>query len=570
LTALLLVFWPSTKSNSDFSQEFLQGRLKSSAKEKKFVPKEGSLEYEWLTSNTQENDPCAQDSRHYELYLKTEYELSSNRSLKAASVSKILIDSNPPLPAHVARARLLFEEGKFFELIQLPFFSQINKSADWETVLMGAKAYEMVGMFSKAEQLFEQAMESHADKDQVVYHRIMHAIKRGQNQLALKIIDDFLKASNPKGRHSIFYQLKAAIKLQEDNPDLDAALAAVSKSIELNPRSEKGLKMKIIILEQLKKKAQPVNQQDLVRTYKQTCALTDDLSLKKALIDKLFKLGFFKQAYQELETLNESTTEHFFDLALLAFRAGNLELALLQVQKSLVKDKNFLKGLMLKLEILSAQKSSAALEFALNWFEGKVHRPIARKALLHLLKNDQQNMKILSLLEDDYLAHPDELEGLAAFADASFLIGNFEQAAKLYKTLERKLTPEFGSIGLKVRLIYSYCATAYLAGQNDLSLTQLERIIPLGKAMPEIYNLAAILKISSGQAKHLDQAVTLAVKAVRAAPTNVHFLDTLSAALVNKGKLIQALRINFATQVLDSLGLTRCSKFATVRLGFSL
>ncbi len=494
---------------------------------------------------------------HYELYLKTEYEIASNRLKEAEEISKILIESKPPLPAHIARARLLFESGKFFELIQSPFFSEIEKTKDWENIIMSARTYETIGMDDKAQNLFHKAMEKYPDKDQVVYYSVMHEIKKGNTKNAEEMIDKFLNSSPPKGRHSIFYQLKAAINLQKDNANitnLQEALETINKSLQLNPRSEKALRMKILILEQLKQLGITIDQKDLITTYKQTCTLTEDNTLKKILIDKLFKAGYCKDAYQELSSIKDTTPEHLFDLALLSYKLGKLELALSHTEQALKLNKNFLKALMLKLEILSKLKPEQAIAFGLEWFKNEKQRSISRGGLLYLAKQGIGKTEVLKTLKEEFLANKENTEALAGYADALLISGYYQQAAKAYARLEDLLTSNTYNASLKSKLVYSHCVALYMAGHKEQSMHKLENSIELGKILPEIYNLLAILKI---HAKKYTAAVKLANKAVKANPVNPCFLDTLQLALFNVGKFIQSLKVNFLLRTLDPFGKSR-------------
>lgn len=563
---LISAFLATGKTNSDFSKDFLKGLLNKRS-EHNFSPSEGSLEHEW---NNQRNADQSKDSdaKHYELYLKTEYELAGNRISQADDVSKLLMDLNPPMPAHLARARLLFESGKFFELVQLPYFSEIEKAKDWETILMGARAYEMIGMLTKAEKLFDKAMEDHADKDQVVYHRVMHSIKRGHVDQAKKLIDKFLSSSNPKARHSIFYQLKAAISMQSDEPNLDEAFAAINESLKLNPRSEKGLRMKLLIFEQLKKNKKHVNQDDLIKTYKAACSVTEDKALKKALIDRLFKAGHFKKAYEELLNLEEETAEHFFDLALLSFKFGNLDESLEHAHKALSKDKNFIKAQMLKLEILSEQKSPKTEKFALEWFKNKGNKSVARKALLHIIKIGIASPEVLKTLEKDLQENKNNLEAMACLADAYMLTTNYEKALVVYEKLQRSLPPDFSNILLKANLVYSTAAAAYLSGRIDVSKSKLKNYQRIGRVVPEAFNLMAILQLHGQSAKDANLALKLARMAVREAPTNPYFLSTLRFALLQVGKAFQAYRVSILIKMMDPFGVCDSTRFSWIKPRF--
>lgn len=560
-----MIFSATAEANSDFSKDFLKGLLNQKT-EHNFSPPAGSLEHDWSSHGGTDKDfEKSNDAKHYELYLKTEYELAGNRLSQADEVSEMLMDLNPPLPAHLARARLLFESGKFFELVQLPYFSEIEKAKDWETILMGARAYEMIGMLTKAEKLFDKAMVDHADKDQVVYHRVMHAIKRSNTDEASKIIDKFLKSSNPKARHSIFYQLKAAITMQADNPNLEQALKAINESLKLNPRSEKGLRMKLLIIEQMKKNKIHVDPTDLIETYKLACSITEDKTLKKALIDRLFKSGHYKQAYEELVHLEEKTAEHYFDLALLAFKGGNLEASLSHAEEALSEDKSFIKAQMLKLEILSEQKSDKTEKFALDWFKNKSNKSIARKALLHLLRMGTGSPEILKALEKDFQANKKNPEAIACLADAYMLQGNYEKALEFYEMLNSSLSIDFSNIALKASLIYSSAAAAYLAGRLELSREKLTNLSKSGKLPTEAYNLMAILKLHGHSLDDTKQALKFSKKAVKGSPTNPFFLSTLRFALLKAGKALQATRISFLLKIMDPMGITESSRFSWMK-----
>lgn len=550
---------------SDFSPEFLKTLSSKNKLQSNFHPQEGSLEHDWDSiKEIAQTTPLKQEARQYELYLKTEYELASQRIKRADCVSQLLMDSNPPLPAHLARARLLFESGKFFELIKMPFFSKIEESKDWETILMGARAYEMVGMLTKAEKLFDKAMENHADKEQVVYHRIMNSIKNSNTANAEKVIDQFLKTSTPKARHSIFYQLKAAIKMQETNPNLELALQSINKSLELNQRSEKALRIKLLILEQMRKDRKEIDYTDLIKTYKLACSITEDKNLKKALINRLFKIGKYNEAFEELKEISEKTEESYFDLALLAFKTNSLKTALSYIEKAIAVNKSSVKAKMLKLEILIEQKSEKAEKFALSWFSEKKNRVAERKALLHLMKNGITSEAIISALESDFKNYSKNIEAIACMADAYMMAKKYEESLSLYLKLEPLIDSSFSDMQLKARLIYSVAVSAYLSGRQDLSLSKLEKFINLGTIYPEIYNLIATIKLHEAGKGSAIQAIYYSKKAIAQNPTDIYFLRTLIFALIKAGKLTQASYVTFSANTLDPFLITENSSFSWI------
>lgn len=569
LKIIFSLFVTTINGESDFSPEFLKSLSTKNKPKNNFRTQEGTLEHDWDSiKEVQQSSPSKQAARQYELYLKTEYELANQRLKKADCVSQLLMDSNPPLPAHLARARLLFESGKFFELIKMPFFSKIEESKDWETILMGARTYEMVGMLTKAEKLFDKAMENHADKEQVVYHRIMNAIKASNTTKAEKIIDQFLKTSTPKARHSIFYQLKAAINMQEISPNLEQALQSINKSLELNQRSEKALRIKLLILEQMRKNKKEIDYQDLIQTYKLACTITEDKNLKKALINRLFKIGRYSEAFEELKEISDKTEESYFDLALLALKTQNLKNALFYAQKAIDLNKASVKAKMLKLEILIEQKSENAQKFALSWFAEKKNRSAERKALLHLMKNGIMSDEIVSALENDFKTCPKNIEAIACMADAYMMIKKYEEAYKLYSKLEPVIDSSFADMQLKAKLIYSVAISAYLSGQRELSLSKLEKFIKLGAIYPEIYNLIAMIKLHEKDKINALQAIFYSKKAISENPTDVHFLRTLIFALIKAGKLTQANYVTFSANTLDPFLKTENSSFSWVDPSF--
>lgn len=554
----------TASANSDFSKEFL--REISKKKEISFRPEEGSLEHDWDSIKEVSKIPqLKQEARQYELYLKTEYELANQQLKKAESVSQLLMDLNPPQPAHLARARLLFESGKFFELVKMPFFSKIEESKDWETILMGARTYEMVGMLTKAEKLFDRAMENHADKEQVVYHRIMNSLKNGKSAKAEKIIDNFLKSSTPKARHSIFYQLKAAINLQSQNPDLEVALSAINNSLALNPRSEKALRIKLLILEQTRKNKKMIDFSDLIQTYKLACSVTEDKNLKKALINRLFKLGRYSEAFEELKEISEKTEESYFDLALLAFKSGNLKSALSYAQKAISVNKASVKAKLLKLEVLIEQKSDLAEKFVLSWFAERKNRTAERKAVLHLIKNGDYTDKLIYALENDLENNSDDVEAIACMADAYLMIKNYERAFELYTELNSLLdSSNLSNLQIKAKVVYSQALSAFLSGRKDQALRMLETCINLGRVYPEIYNLMAAIQLHENDKKKLNLAIFYSKRAVLQIPTNPYFLRTLIFVLIKAGLLTQANYISFLVSIIDPFMVSQNSSFAYV------
>ncbi|MCK4499298.1 hypothetical protein KAU11_02285, partial [Candidatus Babeliales bacterium] len=297
------------------------------------------------------------NAQRYELYLKANYQNVAGQVQETDDSSQALLKMSPHEAAYDIRARFLFEAGKFKELAELPIFDARKwKTTSWETLLLGARALEAISNTEKANELFDFIVKKYSDKDQVAYFNVIRLLKHGNNERAIESIDSFLKSATLKSRHAIFYQLKASIFMQPPSIDPKKALAMITKSLELNPRSSKGWMTKIALHDRLGQTDKSIT------ALRSILSIADDSSLRKALVEKLFKNSNFLEAAKELEKIKEKTPEHYFDLALLYWKSKNRKTAEKNINRSLKLNKTFAKARLLNIEVLlSQQKKDKAL-----------------------------------------------------------------------------------------------------------------------------------------------------------------------------------------------------------------
>jgi tetratricopeptide (TPR) repeat protein len=378
----------------------------------------------------------------------------------------------------------------------------------------------------------------------------MLEIKRNAFVRASQIIDDFLQRNVLRARHAIFYQLQAVVQMQLAEHDFTAALKAINQALMLNQRSEKALKIKLVILEQQKQAGQPVDRRELLRAYRNLCAITDDLPFKKAVVDKLFKMGEFHLAYEELASLNEHNAETTFDLALLALRSKRFSAALQHIEEACKLKPMSLKNRLLHVEILLQHDATKGLTLAQGLMQEERFRPLARAALLQLLPKISDKQPVLEALLVDKQQHPVDVEALACLADVSLLLGFSHQALALYQQLANMLQiasarPEFCR-----RLNYNICLTALLTGQMELCQSSLISLLPSAQAWPEVYHLQAALWQRQGFPQ---QALAIMQLAARLRPLDAVLLEGLQDATWQAGLWGQSLYVGMLLKVTDPL-----------------
>ncbi|MFC1854408.1 tetratricopeptide repeat protein [Candidatus Dependentiae bacterium] len=488
-----------------------------------------------------------ESAEKYELYLKAIYQNTSGDRGAVEDTSSSLMSMAPHAAAYDVRTKYLFETGQFSKLIKLPIFSSDDwKKLNWETILLGSRAMEAAGKTKRSDAMFDYLREKHPDRDQIVYFDSVRLLKRGNRDKALERIDSFLEGATLKARHAIFYQLKASVFMKPPKVELKKALSMINKSLELNPRNPKTWLSKAALHDRLGQDDKAIN---ALRSLLNT---TDNPSFRKILVERLFKKSQFKKAAEELEKINEETPEHYFDLALLMWKAEDFKNAEKNINKSLSLNKNFRKARFLKLEILLAQdKKNKILEMLKTWISEEPTNPIVLKALLSLIGHGFSPKEILPILENTFKNNPENTMVVSAFADLSLAAGRDKQALSTYRKLMKLIS---GDTELESKTLHQIGFLQYRLGDAKSAVQNLEKSVKHTPTSPASNNLLAYLYAERGN--NLEKALELVNMALSKNPLSSAFLDTKGLILMKLNRYGDSLTVLRKALKLDPLNTT--------------
>lgn len=470
-------------------------------------------------------------AEQYELYLKASYHQARGDVARADKASKSLMSMEMPAAAYDIRVRHLFETGALEELIKLPLFgAKEREKVDWETLLCGARAMDMVGQSKRADELFAYLTKVAGDKDQVAYFDVVRMLKRGDRDKAIERSEAFLKGTTLKARHAMFYQLEAAAYLQGSSIDLNKAMEKIDKSLELNPGSEKGWQTKVVLHEKLGQV------DEAIKALKSLVGLVDDVGLRKTLVERLFRQGKFADAIVELEKVAEETPEHYFDLALLSWKGGDWKKALGKLGESLALNPRFRKSRMLKLEILIAKNERAQVsDLFREWLVADPENAEVVGTLLGLTGYGFSLTDLTSVLDGILQERPVDKLVLSVAGDVAAGARDYRKAVDWYNRL-LKLVGGDRAIAARTMYRIGFCLNAL--GESDRAIKMAEQAIVQDAELAEAYNLLA--SIYAETQNLLEKALEFANKAIALNTSNVAFWDTKGLVLSKLGRFREA------------------------------
>jgi tetratricopeptide (TPR) repeat protein len=466
-------------------------------------------------------------SENYGLYLKANYQQFRGDTDGAARTSQMLVDKGAPVAAFDVRVNNLFETGQFKELIKLPMFEKIKRDkVEWETMMLGARAHDSLNNREQADELFKYLEERESDRDQIAYFDVMRLLKSGRIKDSIDRIESFLKVSTLKPRHAMFYQLKAAALMQPPKVDYAGALESITKSVELNHRSEKGWQTKAALHERL---GQP---EEALKAISTLVSITNNQDLRKALVERLFKANKFEQAATELEKVAEETEAHYFDLALLYWKNKQNDKSLENLKKSIKINPGFSKARLLSLEILLSQKNKPEItKMFTEWLSASnvLDEPI--KSLLALTNYGFYPSELAVILERLETKHHKDPRIVSAMADLFFIEKKYLKAVEKYKILISLLTAN------KKMLARAFYQVGYCYNElknSEQAVLALQQAISADSKFAESFNLISYIYLKNGNA--LDQALEFAEKALKLERNTVAFFDTKAMILIKMKK----------------------------------
>jgi tetratricopeptide (TPR) repeat protein len=241
--------------------------------------------------------------------------------------------------------------------------------SNWEVHIARALAFDAVGKPDHVERELDAARGATDDAmahERIVYSRAVFFSQQHRYAQAVKELDEFFAKNNIRAKHAPLYLLKGTICLQQQPSDSKMALQALDEALALCPTFERPLRLKAIVYEQMGDK------QALAQTLRRLIALDKHVQppLVKRLVSLLFELEQWDDAYGYLKELDEKSSNHYFDLALLSWKMQNGPRALEHLEKAICQDSSSVRAQLLKLEILMADnKRREALNQFRSWLQ---------------------------------------------------------------------------------------------------------------------------------------------------------------------------------------------------------
>ena len=452
--------------------------------------------------------------------------------IKATQSYKELFTLTPPLYVYEGYIKFLFETQQYNTLLAIEQPIWEHFANHWELSLDHALAHLYTGKDTLAEEFFESMIKKFPDNEQIIYYATLLCLKQNKLDKALTQLDSFLTDIRLTQKHSLFYFLKSKIYLQKKQPE--EALTTIEKSLSLYPNFDKGLLFKGLLLEQMGRVT------DAISGYQRFLEVTPgDESVEKQLITLLFSEKRYQEASQELRKIPTQTSEHFFDLALVEWRAGNPEEALTFVEKALEKKTDFKQGRLLKIEILlGLKKIDTIIQMIKTWICKKDPQEEAIQ-MIQLLSRDQLTpATVITLLEEavDYHKTPARISALADFYAAQKQIKN---AVKTYKQLFLHLGKDEKYELIKSKLFFQLGHLYFINKEFKKARTMLEKAITYKRVYAGAYNLLAY-EYAEHDLSKLDKALILIEKALLQEPSSSVYRDTKGWILYKQNKFNEA------------------------------
>jgi tetratricopeptide (TPR) repeat protein len=272
-----------------------------------------------------------QDEELYFLYSLTSYQKESWDNEDLTTIFKRLETLDPTLCSSDLLVQHLFAKERFDKIADLPLFKELNQDLGLDIILMGACALDFAGKATEADKYFTYLEQKFADNEQVIHQMVVRLIKQGAYTRAIDKIDNFLKNANLRPKHAAFFCLKAYI-LADTLGKREEALQVIDAGLELNPRSEKLLRLKFTLLMKEGMSAQALNVLQLLVT------LTNDTTLRNMLITLYYQTDQHQKALEEMQQLEDESFEHLFNKAILLLKLRQEDDALSIIDDCLIKN----------------------------------------------------------------------------------------------------------------------------------------------------------------------------------------------------------------------------------------
>ncbi len=424
---------------------------------------------------------------------------------------------------------ILIKEGKKekAEKYLKIYIENFKKPKDF---LFVARKYEQLNKINTAKQILNQAINIYPDNIEILSLLTDIYLQSGELKKAENLLKKLIKNPKFKKKDKAYYLL-ARIELTKGN--LDKAKDYLEKAFKLNKKSSQIYvllgeiykqkkeyeKAEKIYLEVLKKN--PNNFEALNRLF-QLYVDTDQYEKAKEIIDKL-------------ATLNPSGKDVLlkqFYLYLKLKKVNELIPKLEKLAKSHPNDPEVLMILGMAYESLNKfEKAEKIYEKVLNLNPDNQE---AFDRLMSVLINQKKYRKAIDLLNKKYAENPKNYNVLVMMAEIEDLRGNTEEAVKLIK--------EAISINPKDEKLYFYLGI-YLDKLDKWEEAEkaLKKAIQLRPDFHDALNYLGYSYILRDI--DIDKGIELVKKALKYAPNNPAYLDSLAWGYYKKGKYNEALNI---------------------------
>lgn len=471
----------------------------------------------------------------YNLYTQANYFHSKGDAQRTMQIYKKLFEKKPPIFVYDGYFKFLFDMGQILKIVEIyqknesKFKKFFENNLDFN--LMVAQAFLMANQDDKAEKIFVDLAKNYPDNEQVAYYFAVSLIKNNQFEKTLAYLNECLEKPQFKSRSFLFYFLRSKVYMHMNKNDL--AMRDIEKSLEVFPRFDKALLLKAMLLEQLGR----VN--EAIRGYQHFLSLVGrDEMIEKQVIQLMFSQNRMPEALQYLKKLKGSTPEYFFDLAMIEFNSGNYKKALQDINTCIEKSPTFVRGKLLKVEILLAMKNhSKILAFMRDWLTREPYDNSVIHAVLLLSKAGVSKQQIASLFEDVLKSNRATVGVWAALADIYVEQKNYKTSIVLYK----KIFDSTSDADLKSKVMYQVAYIYFLTNQTKNMENILLQSIKHPVVYPASYNLLAYAYAKNGQ--NLSQALDYVNKALLEDANSPFYLDTKGLVLSKMGKKEQALEL---------------------------
>ncbi|MFH1254435.1 MAG: hypothetical protein V1646_03325 [bacterium] len=471
----------------------------------------------------------------YNLYTQANYFHSKGDAQKTMQTYKKLFEKKPPIFVYDGYFKFLFDMGQILKIVEIYQKNEIKFKKFFENNLdfnlIVAQSFLMANQDAKAEKIFVTLANDFPDNEQVAYYFAVSLIKNNQLEKSLAYLNDCLERPSFKPRSFLFYFLRSKVHMHMNKNDL--AMRDIEKSLEVFPRFDKALLLKAMLLEQLGR----VN--EAIKGYQHFLSLVGrDEMIEKQVIQLMFSQNRMPEALQYLKKLKGNTPEYFFDLAMIEFNSGNYKKALQDINTCIQKSPTFVRGKLLKVEILLAMKNhSQILTFMRDWLKCEPYDNSVIHTILLLGKTGVSRQQITSLLEDIVKSNRATVGVWAALADIYVEQKNYKTSIVLYK----KIFDSTSDVDLKSKVLYQVAYLYFLTNQTKNMESILLQSIKHPVVYPASYNLLAYAYAKKGQ--NLSQALDYVNKALLGDANSPFYLDTKGLVLSKMGKKEQALEL---------------------------